>query len=209
MNLTTPVLDKFGYDTTILPRDTLVIARQVGQPSLRQHAPATLLDQLELPSGEVMDLRATVGEEDGSTGLKGKVNNHYGKLLLAHRVSAILNIGVRSAVGTPGPIEFFRNPLQDAAQDVGQGVQQEAQQLSIGSCACRPTISRKRDTFCTIHLLENHAIFNARRWWRASEELWHRLPISHLCTFSTVAARWGPSPSRRVPPRSAPGASRA
>ena len=88
-------------------------------------------------------------------GLTGKVNNHYGKLLLATGISAIVNIGVRSAVGTPGANQFFRSPIQDAAQDVGQGVQQEAQKAVDRELRVPPTISREADTFCTINLLEN------------------------------------------------------
>ena len=149
------MLDKFGYDTTILPVKTLAIARQVGQPAYGNKRLHISLDQLELPSGEVIALNASIGEEDGSNGLTGKVNNHYGKLLLATGISAILNIGVRSAVGTPGANQFFRSPIQDAAQDVGQGVQQEAQKAVDRELRVPPTISRKADTFCTINLLEN------------------------------------------------------
>ena len=111
--------------------------------------------QLELPSGEVIALAGNIGEEDGSNGLTGKVNNHYGKLLLATGISAVLNIGVRSAAGTPGANQFFRNPIQDAAQDLGQGVQQEAQRAVDRELRVPPTIERKALTFCTINLLEN------------------------------------------------------
>ena len=169
--LTTPVLDKFGYDTTILPRGTLVIAQQVGQPQYANTRLNVSIEQLELPSGEVVGLRATVGEEDGSTGLKGKVNNHYGKLLLATGVSAILNIGVRSAAGTPGANQFFRNPLQEAAQDVGQGVQQEAQRVVDRELRVPPTISRESAKPFVRSICSKISVFSARPWWCASREV--------------------------------------
>ena len=69
LETTTPILDKFGYDTVILPTKTLVIARQVGQPQYGNKRLHVSLDQLELPSGEVVALNANIGEEDGSNGL--------------------------------------------------------------------------------------------------------------------------------------------
>ena len=107
INLTVPVLDKFGYDTVILPRDTLIIAVQEGRVTYGATRLALKLEQLELPSGEVIDLRATVGDDAGSNGMKGKVNNHYGKLILGTGLSALLNIGVKTAVGTPGQERVF------------------------------------------------------------------------------------------------------
>ena len=155
LETTTPILDKFGYDTEILPVKTLVIAEQVGGPVYGNKRLRVSLEQLELPSGEVIALKANVGEEDGSNGLTGKVNNHYGKLLLHAGISAILNIGARSAVGTPGANQFFRSPIQDAAQDVGQSVQQETQRAVDRELRVPPTIEREELTFCTINLLEN------------------------------------------------------
>src|SRR5262245_17194350 len=100
-----------------------MIAVQQGSVTYGATRLALKIEQLEFPSGEVVDLRATVGDDAGSNGMKGKVNNHYGKLILGTGLSALLNIGVRSAVGTPGKQQFFRDPLQEAAQDVGQAVQ--------------------------------------------------------------------------------------
>jgi hypothetical protein len=139
IQLTTPVLDKFGYDTTILPKETLAIASQEGKP---QHGTARLalkLEQLELPSGEVVNLKATVGDQDGANGMAGKVNGHYGKLLLA--------------AGTPSG--FYQNPAQEAARDVGQSVQRDAQSVVDRELRVPPTITIPAGTICTINLGEN------------------------------------------------------
>jgi type IV secretion system protein VirB10 len=152
---TIPTFDKFGYGTILLDKGSLIIAVQTGQPQYGQSRLKIVLEQIELPTGEVMALKASIDEQDGSSGLAGKVNNHYGKLLLATGISALLNIGVRSAAGTPGAQQFFRNPVQDAAQDVGQGVQQEAQKAVDRELRVPPTIERKAYTFCTIHLQQN------------------------------------------------------
>lgn len=155
IRLTVPVLDKFGQDTVILPMNTLIIATQDGTPVYGNTRLKVTLQQLELPTGEVVALKASVGDEDGANGLPGTVNNHYGKVLLATGIAALVNIGVQSAVGTPGPGQFFRNPLQDAAQDVGASVQQETQRAVDRELRVPPTITRQALTFCTIHLAEN------------------------------------------------------
>lgn len=155
IQLTVPVLDKFGYDTTILPKDTLVIATQGSRTQYGDSRLGLKIEQLELPSGEVIDVRATVGDDAGSHGMKGKVNNHYGKLILGVGLNALLNIGIKSAVGTPGPQQFFRNPVEDAAQDIGQAVQGAAASVIGRELQVSPTITIPVGTFCTINLLEN------------------------------------------------------
>ena len=155
IELTTPVFDKFGYDVTILPKGTLVIAYQDGKPDHGSTRLRIRLKQLELPSGEVVRLSATVGDEDGSNGLSGKVNGHYGKLFLATALSALINIGVRTAVGTPGQNQFFQNPTQEAARDIGSDVQQSAKGIVDRELRIPPTITRKALTFCLIKLEQN------------------------------------------------------
>lgn len=153
--LTVPTFDKFGQGVTILPKETLVIAQQASVPQYGQTRLQVRLIQLELPGGEVVSLNAMVGDDQGTNGLSGKTNNHYGKLLLATGIAAVLNIGVQAAVGTPGPQEYFRSPVQDAAKDLGQGVQQEAQKVVDRELRVPPTITRKAGTFCIITLEEN------------------------------------------------------
>ena len=155
MILTEPVLDKFGYDTVILPKDTIIIAVQIGRPSFGSTRLELKLEQLELPSGEVIELRANLGDTEGASGIRGKVNNHLAKVILATGLSALLNIGVKTAVGTPGSGEFFRTPIQDAAQDVGASVQRDASSLIDKTLRIPPTITIKAGTFCTVNLLEN------------------------------------------------------
>jgi len=155
IELTTPVFNKFGYDTMILDKGTLVIATQAGRTQYGDSRLGLKIEQLELPTGEVVDLRAIVGDEAGTNGMQGKVNNHYGKLILGVGLNALLNIGVKSAVGTPGRNQFFRNPLEDATQDVGHAVQGAATDLIGRELQLRPTITIPAGTFCRINLLEN------------------------------------------------------
>ena len=131
-----PVLDKFGYDTTILPKDTLIIAVQEGRVTHGATRLALKLEQLELPSGEVIDLRATVGDDAGSSGMKGKVNNHYGKLILGTGLSALLSIGIKTAVGTPGRTSFSAIPYRTRRRTSEQRCKGRPRILSVGNCRC-------------------------------------------------------------------------
>jgi type IV secretion system protein VirB10 len=155
IELVLPLYDKFGYDSLLLDKGTIVIARQEGRPQYGSNRLAIVLEQLEPPSGEVIALQATIGDESGATGMSGKVNNHYGKLILYTGLSAILNIGVRQAAGTPGRGEFFQNPLQEAARDVGQSVQQSATDVLGRELKVPPTITIAAGTPITVDLLEN------------------------------------------------------
>jgi type IV secretion system protein VirB10 len=155
IELTTPVLDRFGYDTEIVPKGAILIVTQQGRPSYGQTRLPVGLEQLEFPSGEVVNFKAAVGSEDGANGLTGSVNNHYVKLGAATLFSAILNIGVRSLAGTPGRGQHYQDPGQQAAQDIGQSVQRDAQSIVDRELRVPPTITIPAGTFCTINLAEN------------------------------------------------------
>lgn len=151
--LSMPLFDKFGYDHLILDKGTLIIASQDGKPQYGAMRLPLKLEQVELLTGEVVAFKASVGDQDGANGVAGKVNNHYGKLLLATGLSAILNIGVRTATGTP--TGFYQNPAQQAAQDIGQDVQSSAKEVIGRELKVAPTIEIPAGTNVTINLAEN------------------------------------------------------
>lgn len=156
IQLTTPVFDKFGYATTIIPKESIVIA--VMQDKAARYGQSRLsinLEQLEFPGGEVVNFKAMIGDQEGANGLKGDVDNHVGKLILATGLSAILNIGVRAAAGTPGRGNFFESPIQSAAGDFGQAIQRDAQSIVDRELRIPPTITVNAGEFCTINLSEN------------------------------------------------------
>jgi type IV secretion system protein VirB10 len=152
--LTVPVYDKFHKGYEILPKATEIIAVQEGKLQYGGSRATIRLEELQPPTGEVISLKATVGDERGN-GLGLEVDNHYGKLLLATGISAILNIGVRAAAGTPGAGNFFQNPAQQAAGDIGQSVQRDAQSVVDRELRVPPTGERAAGTACVVHALEN------------------------------------------------------
>jgi type IV secretory pathway VirB10-like protein len=152
--LTVPIFDKFHHGYEILPKATEIIAVQEGKLQYGASRATIKLEELQPPTGEVISLKATVGDERGN-GLGLEVDNHYGKLLLATGISAILNIGVRAAAGTPSAGNFFQNPAQQAAGDIGQSVQRDAQSVVDRELRVPPTGERAAGTVCSVHVLEN------------------------------------------------------
>lgn len=150
---TVPVFDKFHQGVTIIEKGSLLVAHQEGKPDYGQSRVSMKLDQLELPTGEIVALQAVVGDSHGANGLSGKVNNHYTKLLLATGISALLNIGARSAAGTPTGYQY--NPAQDAAREIGSSVQRDAQGIVDKQLKVPPTITAPVGTIGTIQLQEN------------------------------------------------------
>jgi type IV secretion system protein VirB10 len=155
VRLTEDVWDKFGYHRVILPAGSLVIAEQQGSPQFGARRLEMALQQIELPTSEVIALKASLGDQDGANGLTGKVNNHYGKLIGATLINAVLNIGIRSAAGTPAAGVYFQNPAQAAAQDVAQSTAGDINRLAAQQLKVPPTIEIPAHTPVTISLAEN------------------------------------------------------
>ena len=156
INLIVPVLDKFGYDTVILPSGHADHCRAGGHASpTGRRGWRSSSNNWSCPAAKWSSCGPRWAMTPAATGMKGKVNNHYGKLILGTGLSALLNIGVKTAVGTPGKNEFFRDPLQEAAEDVGQAVQRAATDMISRELQVRPTITIPAGTLCTLSLQEN------------------------------------------------------
>lgn len=153
--LSIPVFDKFGYGTTILDKGTIAILKQESKLEYGATRVAIKLDQLELPSGEVVVAKAVVEDAEGKTGLTGKVNNHYGKLILATGINALLSLGTQSLAGTPGRGQFFENPAQQAARDISQSTSQDIRKITDAQLKVPPTIEIRAGTSCLVQLDEN------------------------------------------------------
>jgi type IV secretory pathway VirB10-like protein len=151
--LTTPIYDKFNYNEEILAKGSIIIATQSAKPGYGSNRLEIKIDQIETPSGEVIALKANVGDANGAQGLTGKVSANYGKLIMAAGLSAILNIGARGVVGEPRG--FQPSIGQEAARDFGAGIQRDAQSVIDRELRVQPTIAVPPGVFCTIGLLEN------------------------------------------------------
>ena len=152
IELTIPVFDKFGYNHEILPKGAVVVAEQEGKPEYGQSRLPVKLIQIELPTSEVISLKAMVGDDTGN-GIGGHVNNHYGKLLGATAINALISLGGNSLAGTPSG--FYANPAQQTARDVAQSVSRDTQKLVDAQLKVPPTITAPAGSIVSIALGEN------------------------------------------------------
>jgi type IV secretory pathway VirB10-like protein len=157
--LTTPLFDKFDYDTVILDKGTIIVAQQVGKAEFGQVRIPLKIEQIEPPSGEVIKVDGGVGDQQGAAGVPGAVDAHVGQLLLATGINAVLNLGLGYAVGTPGRGEHYEDPAQRAVTDASRSVAQDANSYSRQVLRRPPTITvdaeNEKRKFVTISLLEN------------------------------------------------------
>jgi type IV secretory pathway VirB10-like protein len=104
----------------------------------------------------VLELAKTkLGEADGSTGVQAHVNAHIGKLLLGAGISALLNIGVQSAAGTPGTGQFYANPAQQAGRDAAQQLNADAKRIVEQNLRVPPTLTQAAGHEVSLHLAQN------------------------------------------------------
>jgi len=154
LRTTIPTMDKFHYGTVILPKDTLLVAAQeTQQVQFGETRIALRLKQAELPTGEIVDLRATIGDADGAQGLTGRVRNQYGKILLAAGINALISLGGNSLAGTPSG--FYANPVQQSIREVSQSVSQDARSIVQKQLQVSPVITIPAQTVVSIVLSEN------------------------------------------------------
>jgi type IV secretory pathway VirB10-like protein len=152
---TIPIYDKVNAGQIILPKDSLIIAKQTGKAEYGQSRIPLTLEQIELPGpkGVVISLKADIGDQDGARGMPANVNNHWGKLIGATLINAVLQIGLGSATGTPQG--FYQSPAQRAAQDAGQAVTHDINGIVQRQLKVAPTLEVPAGAICTIALEEN------------------------------------------------------
>jgi type IV secretory pathway VirB10-like protein len=165
IELSDDLTDKFRYDTVILDKGSVIIAQQVGKAEFGQKRIPLKIEQIELITGEVIKVDGGVGDTDGAAGVPGKVNAHIGGLLLATGINAVMNIGLGYASGTPGRGQYYQDPSQRAAQDMGQSVARDVNEYTRQVLKRPPTIevdAQKKDkhgtplpVYVTVSLVDN------------------------------------------------------
>jgi type IV secretory pathway VirB10-like protein len=145
--------DKFLNGNVLIPQHSLIIATQAGNPQFGAARLAVNLEQVELPDGAVLSLKAKVGDAAGAQGLSGSVNNHWGRVLTGAGLSALLSIGTR--VPTGNQEGFAPSIAQDASRDVSGSVARTGNQIVQRELTIAPTITIPAGTVVTIHPDEN------------------------------------------------------
>src|SRR5262245_42654077 len=151
-DLTLPLYDRFGYDQLIVDKKTAVILKQEGKLDFGASRIPVRVDQVIMPTGEVWEVKAVGEDAEGKTGLTGSVNNHYGKLILAAGINALLSLGSNALAGTPQG--FYQNPAQQAARETSQSVSRDSRSITERQLHVPPTVEIAAGTPCLIQLDE-------------------------------------------------------
>lgn len=152
--VTAPVFGFHGKGDEIIPKGAKILGAVEGQAQYGQTVVPIKVQQVQdVDTGAVIGVKATMGNDWPDD---FKTNNHYGKLILAAGLSAVLNIGVQTAAGTPGRGQYYQDPVQSAASDATKDIQSSAKSIIDRQLKVPPTITRAKGTFATIKLTENY-----------------------------------------------------
>jgi type IV secretion system protein VirB10 len=138
IQLTVPVLDKFGQQEELLPQGSLILAKQTGTPQFGQRRLAFALEEAQFPNGVVLKLDGMLEDRSGQSGLTGKVNNHYTQIVGATLLSAALQVGTR---GIAGNAAGFQESLpQQYASNTANSLSKTGQSIIDKQLNVPPTI---------------------------------------------------------------------
>lgn len=165
VELTIPIYSKQAKndDKPLLDKGTVIICSYKGEIKFGQTRIPLTIEEAQPPNGDIIELKAIGGDEEGRSGVTGTVNNHYGKLALATGINAVLQLGVKSLAGTPGQGQYFQNPVQQAAQDAGSSAAQDIGSVVKQQLKVPPTIEKdkNKDPFVTILLEKNLSFYRS------------------------------------------------
>lgn len=151
--LTQPVEDKFNQGHILLPQYSIILGNVEGQPKFGASVLGLQLTTIELPDGTIVALnKAQGGDRTGSTGVPGRINNHYIQLGIGAILTAALSVGSRSIGGSP---QGFQPTIeQDFARDISQSVNQSGNDIIRRTLPTSPTITLKHGQAVTVQLSE-------------------------------------------------------
>jgi type IV secretory pathway VirB10-like protein len=151
--VTETVYDKFGQLQPLIPMDSIVMATAEGTVRRGQNRVRMKVDKVELPDGTDLGMAAKVGDAAGAVGVKGKVDNKYGQVILATLISAGLSVGARVAGGNSD--SYQPTIQQEFGREASQGFNQAGQRIVNEAINIQPVISLEAQTPVTIQLDKN------------------------------------------------------
>jgi type IV secretory pathway VirB10-like protein len=151
------VYDSGAASAVLIPRGTLALGEQVGRPSLGDSRLVLRWTRLRYPDGRTLELGDQAGASaDGSLGLPGRVDQHWGGRFGAAILLSLVGAGVqlsqpqRSAVGGIAPSEG-----QIAAGELGRNLGQLSTDLLRRHLDQPPTIELRPGARLSIVLVQD------------------------------------------------------
>lgn len=151
--VTETVYDKFGQLQPLIPMDSIVMATAEGTVRRGQNRVRMKVDKVELPDGTDLGMAAKVGDAAGAVGVRGKVDNKYGQVILATLLSTALSVGARVAGGNSD--SYQPTIQQEFGREASQGFNQAGQRIVNEAINIQPVISLEAQTPVTIQLDRN------------------------------------------------------
>lgn len=123
--VTQPVYDTATGQHLLIPQGSRLIGRYDSRVSFGQSRALVVWDRILFPDSTSIQIAALPGtDQSGFSGLKDRVDNHYGRLLGAIGLATILGVGSELTFGDDESdlVEAIRDSVQDSTNQAGQRI---------------------------------------------------------------------------------------
>ena len=123
--VTQPVYDTATGQHLLIPQGSRLIGRYDSRVSFGQSRALLVWDRILFPDSTSIQISALPGtDQSGFSGLKDRVDNHYGRLLGAIGLATILGVGSELTFGDDESdlVEAIRDSVQDSTNQAGQRI---------------------------------------------------------------------------------------
>ena len=123
--VTQPVYDTATGQHLLIPQGARLIGRYDSRVSFGQSRALVVWDRILFPDSTSIQISALPGtDQSGFSGLKDRVDNHYGRLLGASGLATILGVGSELTFGDDESdlVEAIRDSVQDSTNQAGQRI---------------------------------------------------------------------------------------
>ena len=123
--VTQPVYDTATGQHLLIPQGARLIGRYDARVSFGQSRALIVWDRILFPDSTSIQIAALPGtDQSGFSGLKDRVDNHYGRLLGAIGLATLLGVGSELTFGDDESdlVEAIRDSVQDSTNQAGQRI---------------------------------------------------------------------------------------
>ena len=139
--VTEPVYDHATGRTVLIPQGSRLIGRYDSQVAYGQERALIAWNRIVMPDGRSINIGAMTGADlTGASGLRDRVNDHFGQLAKGILLSTLFSVGAASAQDA-GTRSSGGLVLNSAGAGVAGGAEQVGQRISERDLARQPTIT--------------------------------------------------------------------
>lgn len=121
--VTQPVFDTVAGEHLLIPQGARLIGRYDSRVAFGQDRALIVWDRVLFPNGASLQIDALPGaDQSGYAGLSDKIDNHWGRVVIAAGLASLLGIGTELAIDDDGLTRAIRDSFQDTANQAGQRI---------------------------------------------------------------------------------------